>query len=91
MINQKNIARNKLIVPKLIQYNENAKKNESLSSDSKISVKPIIKPKPLNINLLNGRNNKIMNINEDLLKQNMELYGNPYNHQIYMADNIFSK
>ena len=91
MINQKNICRNKLIVPKLIQYNENAKKNESLSSDSKISVKPIIKPKPLNINLLNGRNNKIMNINEDLLKQNMELYGNSYNHQIYMADNIFSK
>ena len=56
-----------------------------------MSVKPIIKPKPLNINLINGKNNKVMNIQEDLIKQNMELYGNPYNHQIYMADKSFSK
>ena len=91
MINQKNISRTKLITPKLIQYNENDKKNEVPSSDLKISVKNIIKPKPLNINLINGKNNKVMDINEDLLKQNMELYGNRYNHQIYMVDNTFSK
>ena len=91
MINQKNICGTKLIAPQLIHYNENEKKNESPSSDSKISVKPIIKPKPLNINIINSKNNKVMNIKEDLCKQNMELYGNAYNHQIYMANNSFPK
>ena len=67
------------------------KKNESLSSDSKMSVKPIIKPNPLNINIINGINNKAMNKKEVMIGQNMEYYGNPYNPKLYMSDIPFSK
>ena len=91
MINQKSICGTKLIAPKLIHYNENEKKNESPSSDSKMSVKQIIKPKPLNINLITGINNKIMSKKEELIKPKFDLYGKPFNQKIYMSDYSFSK
>ena len=91
MKSQKNILLNKLIAPKLIQYNENEKKNESPSSDSKISVKQIIKPNPSNNNITNGTNNKSMNKKELMFSQNMKYYGNRYNPKIYMPDNSFPK
>ena len=91
MKSQRNIRIKKLIAPKLIQYNENEKKNESPSSDSKLSVKPIIKPKPLNINIINSINNKSMNQKEFMCNKNLEYYGNPYSPKYYMTDNPFSK
>ena len=91
MKSQKNIRLNKLIGPTLIQYNENEKKNESPSSDSKISVKPIIKPKPLNINIINGINNKSMNKKEIMFNQNIKYYGNSYSPKYYISDKPFSK
>ena len=91
MKSQKNIHISKLVAPKLIQFNENEKKNESPSSDSKISVKSIIKPKPSNNKITNGMNNKSMNKKEFIFGQNMEYYGNRYNPKIYMPDNSFPK
>ena len=90
MKNQKKHCFTKLIAPKIIQYNEN-EKNESPSSDSKISVKPIIKPKPLNINLINGINNKLMCKKDELIRPKFDLYGKTFNQKTYMLDNSFSK
>ena len=56
-----------------------------------MSVKQIIKPKPLNINLITGINNKIMSKKEELIKPKFDLYGKPFNQKIYMSDYSFSK
>ncbi len=91
MINKQNLCLNKLITPKLIQYNENEKKNESPPSDKKISIKPIIRPEPLNINLINGINGKSMNKKGEVLYQTMNFYGTQYSPRIFMHDNYISK
>ena len=90
MKNQKRHCFTKLIVPKIIQYNEN-EKNESPSSDSKISVKPIIKPKPLNINLITEINNKLIRKKDELIRQNFDLFGKTFNQKTYISDYSFSK
>ena len=56
-----------------------------------MSVKQIIKPKPLNINLITGINNKIMSKKEELIKPKFDLYGKPFYQKIYMSDYSFSK
>ena len=91
MKSQKNISLNQLITPKLIQYNENEKKNESLSSDEKISVKPIIKPQPLNLTLINRINCKSINKKVDLLYEELNIYRNQYNHELYTHENYIHK
>ena len=83
MKNQKKQCFAKLIVPKIIQYNEN-EKNESPSSDTKISVNSIIKPKPLNINLNTEINTKLLCKNDELIRPK---YGKTFN----MFDKSFSK
>ena len=90
MKNQKKHCFTKLIVPKIIQYNEN-EKNESPSSDSKISIKQIIKPKPLNLNYITGINNKLITKKDELIWPNFDLYGKTFNQKVYKSDNSFSK
>ena len=91
MLSQKNISLSQLITPKLIQYNENEKKNESLSSDKKLSVKPVIRPQPLNLKLINGINGKSINKKGDLLYKELNLYENQYNHELYTHENYIHK
>lgn len=80
----------RLIFPQIIQNNEN-EKNEGPSSGSKISVKPIIKPKPLNINLSNEINDKLMNKNEELNGQKLDSSRRINNPKEIIFDNSISK
>ena len=91
MIKKTNKRTAKLIVPVIPQYNENEKKNESPPSDKKISIKPIIRPEPLNINLINGINGKSINKKGEVLYQTMNFYGTQYSPRIFMHDNYISK
>ena len=90
MIKKTNKRTAKLIVPVIPQYNENEKKNESLISDSKMSVKPIIRPKPLNLKLITESNNKSKNRKEDFSQPHMDYLWKAYNQKI-IQNNSFSK
>ena len=92
MINQKKFSMKKLIVPKIIQLNENEIKNENSSTDTNDSVKTLIKPKPLNIGLISGFNNKTINTKEKLVRPNLVCSSSKFNQKIYVFDNhSFSK
>ena len=66
------------------------KKNESQIYDSKMSVKPIIRPKPLNLKLITESNNKTKNKKEDFSQPHMDYLWKAYNQKI-IPDNSFSK
>jgi len=89
MIKKTNKRTAKLIVPVIPQYNENEKKNESLISDSKMSVKPIIRPKPLNLKLITESNNKSKNRKEDFSQPHIDYLWKAYNQKI-IQNNSFS-
>ena len=88
MIKQKNITQAKLLVPIIAQYNENEKKNESCSSDSKMSVKNIIRHTPFSYM---EKNSNYMNKKEDISQSKLDYFRNMYNPNLYYSDNYFSK
>ncbi len=82
MIKRTNTCQAKLIAPILINYYEN-EKNESPTSEKKISYKHIHKPKPLNIISRTELNNKTFD-NNDLT----QFYGIP---KLYKSNYINHK
>ena len=91
MKSHKSIGINKLISPIIIQNNENEKKNESPLSEKKILVRPVIKPQPLNLNLITEINGKPMNKKETLFHANMDFFGKSYVNKLNASDISFSK
>ena len=91
MIKKTNTCPTKLIAPILNNYYENENKNESPTSDSTISVKHIIKPKPLNIKLITELNNRTLDKKEDIPQTNLNFYGKLYNQKLYKSNSSFSK
>jgi len=91
MIKKTNTCPAKLIAPFLNNYYENENKNESPTSDSTISVKNIIKPKPLNIKSLTELNNRAFDKKEDIPQANLNFYGKLYKQKLYKSNSSFSK
>jgi hypothetical protein len=82
----------KLIAPTFTKFNENEKKNESPTSEAKMSYKTIIRPKPLNLNVSTGKNGQPINRKLDYESINTDFYWKiNSNHKYYMVDNSFSK
>ena len=91
MLSQKNICLSQLISPKINHYNENQKKNENPWSDKILSVKPIIRPQPLNLNIINEINGKSMNKKGELLYEALNIYGNHNNPKLSSHEKYFPK
>jgi hypothetical protein len=82
MIKNTNPCQTKLIAPILNNCYEN-EKNESPTSETKISVKQIYKPKPLNIKSFTELNSKTLDKKVDLLQSHLNFYENICNLKLY--------